>query len=158
MGLSAAGIIGLILAVVFFVAVAIPISIATLNGVIVANTISAESTGSSITNGSTYTVLNKPINAPNGNAVLSITNASGTTLTTANYTLLGFDSTKNSYNGTISFYNINATNFRPGLVSYDYQQAAYDTSSTDRTILSIIPLGLAVALLIAVFSMVGGAL
>lgn len=160
-------VIAIIIGVILFVAVAIPIAVQVLHGVTTANQAVNESFAapSNATTAFSYTVKNTPINAlygaPNFVFIENTTGTPASVLTSpANFSLAGYNSASNSYNGTIVFTGLNLNTSAGGigtalLATYGYQQQGFDGSSTDSAIYSVIPVGIAVAVIVFIFTMIG---
>lgn len=143
-------IVGLIVATIFLLAVAVPTSIEILDGVINPTLVAAESHTATPLNGSLITVAHTPIDYSRGQPIIS----NGTTVlsTPANYTLYTLNAANSSYNGTIKITNVDFTKFgNTTLITYYYQQPGFDSNTVDQTVLKIIPLAFVVMLLVIVF-------
>jgi hypothetical protein len=143
-------IIGLIVATIFLIAVAVPTSISVLDDVINPTLVTAESASHAIMNNSLYTVANTPIDYSRGQPI--ITNGTTVLTTPANYTLYTLNAANSSYNGTIKITNVDYTTFgNTTLTTYYYQQPGFDANTVDQTVLKIIPLAFVIMLLVIVF-------
>lgn len=142
-------IVGIIIASIFLLAVAVPVSVTVLDGVINPTLVTNETVTS--TNDTMITLAHTPVDYSRAQPIL--TNATGEyTLPTANYTLYTLSSANSSYNGSIYFNDVDWTTYgNTTLVTYYYQQEGFDASTIDQTVLKFIPLAFVVMLLVVVF-------
>lgn len=151
------GIVVVIVAIICFVAVGQQVAITTVNSVTALTGVANESVTITGAGGSGQFTGSAPL--ANGNVVLisRITNVSGGyVVPTNNYTLVGYDTTRQAYNKTVVFTAVNSNQTGNTLyVSYTYQPSTYDYSAANRQLYSLIPLGLGVGALIVVFSLLG---
>jgi hypothetical protein len=158
---NVATILGIVVAVVLLIAVAVPVTITTLGGVTSLTYVVREANQSIVANNTNVTLLHFPVDLTTATFTAEVNGSAGKSFTLTgggtNYTLVP-DADGLDGNGTVYLNNINATVAQNGtLFTYAWQGTGYDESSSDRTVLNILPLALAVIVLIVVFSLVGQA-
>lgn len=150
-------VVGVIVALIMFVAVAIPISITTINNVSSTTAVNNESV--TITGAGVAGQFTGSRALANGNVVSidRIINTTGSyTVPSTNYSLVGYDSVRRAYNSTVVFTSVNSNQSGNTIyVSYTYQPSTYDYNTANRQLYTFIPLGLAMGALIVVFGMLG---